>query len=82
LPRAEQIEYIDSGHFPSRCSSVIQATLLGFPKITHISKSIGTIPPAVLPSSIKAPSISGLPSGEGSEDDAIGTTSDEESSDD
>lgn len=52
------------------------------PKITHVSKSIGSIPPAVLPSSIKAPSISGMPSGEGFEDDAAGTSSDEDSTDD
>ncbi len=51
------------------------------PKITHVSTSIGSIPPAVLPSSITAPSISGLPSGEGSEDDAIGSSSDEDSTD-
>jgi len=51
------------------------------PKITHVSKSISSIPPAVLPSSIKAPSISGLQSGEGSEDDAVGTSSDEDSTD-
>lgn len=51
------------------------------PKITHVSNSIASIPPAVLPSSIKAPSISGLPSGEGSEDDAIGSSSDEDSTD-
>jgi len=50
------------------------------PKIHHVSKSIGSIPPAVLPSSIKAPAISGLPSGEGSEDDAVGTAPEGESS--
>jgi hypothetical protein len=52
------------------------------PKIHHVSKSIGSIPPAVLPPSIKAPSISGLPSGEGSGDDALGTTSEGDSSED
>lgn len=49
------------------------------PKITHISKSIASIPSAVLPSSIKAPSISGMPSGEGSED--VGTSSEEDLTD-
>lgn len=52
------------------------------PKVTHVSKSIASIPPAVLPSSMKAPSISSMPSGEGSEDDAIGSSSDEGSSED
>jgi hypothetical protein len=52
------------------------------PKIAHVSKSIGSIPPAVLPSAIKAPSMSDLPSGEGSEDDAVGTASEGDSSED
>ncbi len=52
------------------------------PKITHVSKPATSIPPAILPSSIKAPSISAMPSDEGSEDDAIGASSDEEFSDD
>jgi len=52
------------------------------PKITHVSKSNVSIPPAVLPSSIKAPSIASMPSGGGSEDDAIGSTTEDESSDD
>lgn len=52
------------------------------PKITHVSKSIASIPPAVLPSSISAPSIAGLPSGgEDSDDDAIGVSSDDDSID-
>lgn len=52
------------------------------PKIHHHSKSIASTPPAVLPSSIKAPSISRMPSGGGSEDDSIGSSSDEDSSED
>jgi len=51
------------------------------PKITHVSKSIASIPPAVLPSSIKAPSISGMPAGEDSEEGGIAASSDEDSSD-
>lgn len=51
------------------------------PKIAHVSTSIGSIPPAVLPSSVQAPGISSMPSGEGSEDDAIGSSSDEDSTD-
>lgn len=52
------------------------------PTITHVSKSTVSIPPAVLPSSMKAPSISSMPSGDDSDDDAIGSSSDDESSDD
>lgn len=52
------------------------------PKIHHVSKSISSIPSAVLPSSIKAPSISRMPSGGGSEDDAVASSSDEDSSED
>ncbi|HEY3292998.1 MAG TPA: hypothetical protein VGJ85_05150 [Candidatus Nanopelagicaceae bacterium] len=52
------------------------------PKISHISKSDSSIPAAVLPSTIQAPSIASMPKGGESEDDAISSTSDDESSDD
>ncbi len=45
------------------------------PKIAHISQSTSVIPPAILPSSIKAPSISGIGSGDDSEDDSGASTS-------
>ena len=50
--------------------------------VTHVSKSIASIPAAVLPSSIKAPAISRMPSGGGFEDDAVASFSDEDSSED
>lgn len=52
------------------------------PQVTHISKSHALIPPAILPSSIKAPSIASMPTGGGSEDDAVSSSSDDEASDD
>lgn len=54
------------------------------PTIAHVSKSTVSIPQAVLPSSMKAPSISSMPSGDDSDDDddAIGSSGDDESSDD
>lgn len=55
------------------------------PTIAHVSKSTVSIPPAVLPSSMMAPSISSMPSGDDSDDDdddAIGSSGDDESFDD
>lgn len=52
-----------------------------FPTISHSSQATSVIPPAVLPSTIKAPSISGMPSGDDSEGSAIGVSSDEDSTD-
>lgn len=51
-------------------------------KITHVSKSDSSIPPATLPTSIKAPSIASMPTGGESEDEATNAATDDESSDD
>ncbi len=48
------------------------------PKIAHISQSASVIPPGILPSTIKAPSMSGI----GSEDDSEGSSLENSSSDD
>lgn len=47
--------------------------------IAHISQSASVIPPAVLPSSIKAPSISGIGSGDDSEGSSLGSSSGDDS---
>lgn len=52
------------------------------PTISHVSNSTVSIPPANLPSSMKAPSISSMPSGDDSDDDEIGSSIEDESSDD
>ena|SRR5487761_2731319 len=49
------------------------------PKIAHISQSTSVLPPAVLPSSIKAPSISGIGSGDDSEGSSLGSSSGDDS---
>ena len=53
------------------------------PKATPIVKSVETssLPFAVLPSSIKAPSISGMPTGEDSDESGMTASSDEDSTD-
>ncbi len=51
-------------------------------KISHISQSASVIPPAVLPSSIKAPSISGVGSGDEADGSSLGSTSGDDSEDD
>ncbi len=51
-------------------------------KIAHISQSASVIPPAVLPSSIKAPSISGIGSGDDSEGSSLASSSGDDSEDD
>ncbi len=51
-------------------------------KIHHVSKSIASTPPAMLPPSMQTPSISRMPSSGGFEEDSTGSFSGEESSED
>ncbi len=51
------------------------------PQIAHVSQSASVIPPAILPSSIQAPSISGTGSEDDSEGTSLGTSSDDSDDD-